>query len=305
MTPEPEAQEPAGSKTQPSESPAPKSAVTVQEQNPTEPDQTEPGQTESNSVTPSPAPTRQVEEPTIDQMRAQWTPLLAGLRSRSAVLYGLIGMTRGVETVNGTVNFTFKDSAAVDRFKAGGGEQHLAEVVSEIFGRALGARVGTAEQLAGQPAQSEPGAPAPEAPASQVPEVQTPEPQASEPQTAEAQSADPGVQEPQTSEVQTPKPEKPEPETSAAPDPAVAPDLAVASDPAPEVVDSVWDEPAPEDPAPTPTFVTAPSQSQPQPATPSEPGDLSRYASMLPADRVLDILGGQIVEEFIEEPKDK
>ncbi|MFZ1382368.1 MAG: DNA polymerase III subunit gamma and tau [Scrofimicrobium sp.] len=165
--------------------------------------------------------------PTEDQVRSQWRPLLAAMGARSALYGSLLGATRGVGSIGGTVRFTFAEEGYVRRFKNMKGEQDLGEVLSELFGMPLNAAVGTAEQFAGKTIAEEPSA----------------------------------------------KPDRP---------------------------DSV---------APTTGPVESPSPGS-GPVSPNATTELSeneidegRYRGMPAAERVLNILGGQIIDEIIEQPE--
>ncbi len=214
--------------------------------------------------------------PTIDQVRAQWTAIQEGLSQRSRALAGLLSSTRHVYSKDGLVTFQFEGTQNAERFRRSSGELALGQVLSRIFGSHLRARVGTEEELAAAK-QDGPGV---------------------APRDAKKRDPSP-VEESREEEVKATEPDsQPDQETA-------------TRHRAEQAVPRPQPHPDPVEPAAPPTEAVSPEDSHPEalvfevsveePA--SEPADQdAKYASMLPVDRFLDIVGGQVVERTIEEP---
>lgn len=236
--------------------------------------------------------------PTIDQVRAQWNAIRKGLDTRSRALSALILSTRHVYSKNGLVTFQFEGQENAERFRKNSGELALGQVLSGIFGTRLKARVGTEQELAGAQESAPVPKPDPVAAAGHAPV-----PAESEPR----ERAAPGPQ-------QEPKPElvadydEPPQEPPAGDD--FVDDGSPVDDfqglsPAPPVTES--QEPAepetPVEPQHSVSFHSARDSQEPtEPEVGADDSADAKYASMLPVDRVLDIIGGQVVEHTIEEP---
>lgn len=237
--------------------------------------------------------------PTEDQVRSQWRPLLAAMGSRSALYGSLLGATRRVESVGRNVRFTFAEEGYVRRFKNMKGEKDLGEVLSELFGMPLSAEVGTAEQLVAGPVA---GASSLEsvsgkADLASVERANTDGPTSVEPISVVSDLPDYlDEDEPVADDVRT------EPATDMRQVDAIAPEDDQEGSLSPRIDEANRETSA--DPTPknasSPRVIVADTR-------PSETDDLdeAKYRGMPAADRVLNILGGQIIDEVIEQAEDE
>ena len=255
---------------------------------------------------PAPPDLAEPSAPSKDQVRQQWAPILNFLGQRSAMLPSLMQAVRDVSSEGQTVIFSMREQMDVDRFKRAGGEEQLGEALSTIFGRPLrgavrpvggeavapsrGAAAG--ETRVTLPQQQPPRAPAPEpAPAPMREPVPAPEPE-------------PAAVVPEPDLVPDLVPE-PEPEPFMA-EPVRVPEPVRVTEPVPEP-EPEFHQPAPAQPAVVPApprTGTAPpyfQQRAPQADGSGEEDLDAKYRGRQPVELVTDILGGDVVEEVIEE----
>ncbi|WRS30523.1 DNA polymerase III subunit gamma and tau [Actinomycetaceae bacterium MB13-C1-2] len=242
--------------------------------------------------------------PSEDEVRSQWRPLLSAMGARSALYGSLLGATRGVGSVGGTVRFTFAEEGYVRRFKNMKGEQDLGEVLSEIFGMHLTAEVGTAEQLAGKTTVEEvsPGSSKPESIPATAESIGT--------QSGGSHSSDPSDKSPESADLPDYSDEDEPPidessmESSAEEPPtansasldATYPehDLSSGSGDASSLRSEVRGEPGGTNSNPSATT-----------EMPENEINEARYRGMPATERVLNILGGQIIDEVFEQAEDE
>ncbi len=236
--------------------------------------------------------------PTIDQVRAQWNAIRKGLDTRSRALSALILSTRHVYSKNGLVTFQFEGQENAERFRKNSGELALGQVLSGIFGTRLKARVGTEQELAGAQEPAPVPKPDPVAAAGHAPV-----PAESEPREQAAPDPQQQSRPARVADYDDPPQEPPAGDDFVDDGPPV--DDFQGLSPAPPVTEP--QEPAepetPVEPQHSVSFHSARDSQEPtEPEIGADDSADAKYASMLPVDRVLDIIGGQVVEHTIEEP---
>ncbi len=221
--------------------------------------------------------------PSKDQVRQQWRPLRETIAQRGAIFPSLLNSVCDVTPQGDTVYFSMREQLDADRFGKANGEQHLAEVLSQIFAKPLKARVGSIDQVKAMlngeisPPEADPVAPEPAAPSASVSTSSKAETRVSKvPTTPAVKSA--------ALRPETLRPA--EPEFGDRGQDGDLPD----------------EEPLPSEPEPVSEVVSSPAPSATPTSQVRDETDDTKYRGRQPQEVVLDILGGQIIEEIIGGP---
>lgn len=269
--------------------------------------------------------------PSKDEVRQQWRAILGILGTHSAMLPSLMQAVRDVSSEGNTVVFHMREQMDADRFIRANGEELLAQALSEVFEKPLKASVGALGGAA-LPPRDEPRPAVPDVPPNPAEIEEEPnddshvDPQVSASSVVYERPDSKEDLQPDSTSVAPPRSVDGTPgtdaQTKALPDEsrgskygsqASEPTVVGAASDAEAV--SAPDLPTSDEPygavfSQSKQAAWHPSERQPvvresqavSGASPEEDSD-ERYRGRSAADLVTDILGGQVIEEVIEDPR--